>query len=430
MRALILAVGSELLGIDRLDTNSLKLTAVMRRFGVDLVRKEVVGDQPDALAGELRRALEEVDLVLVTGGLGPTVDDLTRQAVAQATGRDLRLSPEVVRDIEEKFSRFRMPMPEVNRRQAEIVEGAEILDNPRGTAPGQRLSHGSGTLFLFPGVPAELEGMIEAHLEPWLSRRMGDREIETRVLRVACVSESALEEQIESVYSELGSQGISLLSSAGEISIQLTASGSARERQKRLQTLDERLREILGRAIFSGDAEDSLEAVVGRMLVAAEKTVATAESCTGGLVAERLTRVPGSSQYFLGSMVTYSDRTKSELLGVSAELLERHGAVSEEVVRAMASGVRRALGADFGIAVSGIAGPAGGSEEKPVGTVHLAVEGPDEADRDHRRFLFPGDRQRVRRLSSQWALDLLRRRLLERGAGREAAGAGRPDNRV
>lgn len=416
MRASILAVGSELLGTERLDTNSLLLTGQLEHYGVELRRKAVVGDDVEELSGLMEELFGASDLVLVTGGLGPTADDLTRQAVAAALGLGLVESAEIVADIEAKFASFGMRMPEVNRRQAEVIEGAEVLANRRGTAPGLRVDHDRGTLFLFPGVPHELEAMVEGALVPWLESNAGHRPLEMRLFKVACVPESTAEETLAPAYEEFGPEAIGVLASAGELQIRLTPRGGAAG-EGGLDRLESRVAQLMGDAAFTRRLDEGLEAVVGRLLGDAGRTVTTAESCTGGLIAERLTGVAGSSAWFIGSAVTYADRLKVELLGVDSSLIERHGAVSREVAEAMATGVRRRLASDYGLAVTGIAGPSGGSEEKPVGTVHVALAGPTGDLLVHRRLRLPGDRQRVRRLTSQWALDLLRRELLATGGG-------------
>ena len=411
MRAAILAVGSELLGTERLDTNSLRLTSELERFGVRLARKAVVGDDLAELEATLHGLLAAADLVLVSGGLGPTADDLTRQAVARALDRGLGESAEIVADIEAKFASFGMRMPAVNRRQAEVIEGAEVLVNRRGTAPGQRIDHEQGTLFLFPGVPHELEAMVEHALAPWLERHSGQPPLELRLFKAACLPESTAEEMLAPAYKEFGAEAIAVLASAGELQVRLTARGGAAG-EGGLDRLEARVAAILGPAVFGRDPGDSLEAAVGDLLRAAGRSVATAESCTGGQVAERLTRVPGSSDWFVGAAVTYANRLKVELLGVDQDLLESHGAVSREVAEAMARGVRARLRSDYGLAITGIAGPGGGTDEKPVGTVHVALAGPAEGASAHRLLRLPGDRRRVRRLTSQWSLDLLRRALL------------------
>lgn len=427
MKAAILAVGSELLGTERLDTNSLLLTAALLRHGAELRRKSVVGDVEEEIAAELRDVLPRVELALVTGGLGPTADDVTREAVAAALGRTLTLDAEMLAGIERRFQTLGWRMPQVNRRQAEVIDGAEVLANPRGSAPGMRLQAGATTLFLFPGVPGELAGMISAHLEPWLAARSGGSSRETAVLKVAGLPESMVEERIAPAYAEFGRQSITILARPGDVRLLATAAGPPAERQARLREMTARLAALVGDAVYAWREEDTLESVVGSLLRAAGATLTVAESCTGGLLGERLTRVAGSSDYFLGGAITYSDRLKSDLLDVPPALLAAHGAVSEEVARAMAAGVLARLGSDYGAAITGVAGPGGGSEEKPVGTVHLAIAGPPpavgEPAVDHRRLRLPGDRERVRWQATQIALDMLRRRLLAAaGAGAEAAG--------
>ncbi|HUP42628.1 MAG TPA: CinA family nicotinamide mononucleotide deamidase-related protein [Thermoanaerobaculia bacterium] len=420
MRAAIAAVGSELLGSDRLDTNSLRLTEALERHGVELRRKVVVGDDREELARVLRTLVAEHELVLVTGGLGPTTDDVTREAAADALGWTLRLDEGLAAAIEERFRAFGRRMPAVNRRQAmvpvELPEGgpersAEVILNPRGSAPGLRLdAPGGATLFLFPGVPAELEGMIADRLVPWLAERSGGARRERVALKVASLTESDVEERIAPAYDEFGKEAITVLAGGGEVTVRAVAGGPEAERRPRLAAMAERLAELLGDAVYTDREDESLEAVVGRLLSERRLTLASAESCTGGLVAERLTRVPGSSGYFVGGVVAYGDALKTALLGVPAALISEHGAVSEPVARAMAEGARRALGSDWALAVTGIAGPGGGSDEKPVGTVELAWAGPGGAT-DHRRVRFLGARERVRALSAQAVLEGLRRRL-------------------
>lgn len=412
MKAAIVAVGTELLGTDRLDTNSLRLTASLRRFGVELVRKVVVGDDEEEIAAELGRLAALVDLILVGGGLGPTADDVTREAVALLSGRTLSVDEALMTRMRARFERLGRPMPEVNRKQAQVVSGAEVFPNRRGIAPGQRIELGRCQIFLLPGVPGELASLVEDAVEPWLARTCGtEGGIEEEELRLACVPESAVEERIAPAYGEFGRHAITVLAGLGEVKIRYRASGGAGERRGRLDEISERLQGLLGDAVFTVGEPRSLEQVVGEALRGARATVATAESCTGGLLAERLTRVAGSSDYFVGSVVAYSNEVKMALLGVPAEDLERHGAVSQPVAEAMARGVRHRLGTTFAVAVTGVAGPAGGSEDKPVGTVHVALAGPSDDEVEHRRLWFPGDRERVRWLTSQTCLDLLRLRL-------------------
>jgi nicotinamide-nucleotide amidase len=416
MRSVILAVGSELLGTDRLDTNSLRLTEVLRAHGVNLFRKAALPDQEEVVAREVERALADADLVLITGGLGPTADDITREAVARALGLELALDEGVLASIGRRFSRMGMAMPATNRKQAEVLEGAVLLRNARGTAPGQRLSAGAGTLFLFPGVPNELEGMIAGELVPWLAERAEPGSaVETLTLRVSCLPESELERRILPVYEEFGREDISVLAALGDVRVRVSATGSAAQRRERLSAAGARLRELIGDAVYAeGGAEaeaDSLEGAVGRELQRRAETVGVAESCTGGLICERLTRVAGSSGWVQGGVVAYSNELKRGLLGVDEAAITEHGAVSEVVARSLAEGACRALGSDWGVGVTGVAGPGGGSAEKPVGTVHLALAS-HGATVSALRVRLPGDRDRVRQGASQVALEMLRRALL------------------
>jgi nicotinamide-nucleotide amidase len=416
MEAAFVAVGSELLGTQRLDTNSLLITDLLRRHGVRLRRKAVVGDDEEELCREMQGLLGRFPLVLVTGGLGPTADDVTRQAVARACGRELVEDAAVLADVEGKFRALGRAMPEVNRRQAQVLVGSRVLANPRGTAPGLCLEQGGTTLFLLPGVSRELEGLLRHQVEPWLEDRGDGQGIESGVVKVACLPESVVEERVAPAYAEIGRERVSLLASPGEVRVEVTARGDADQRRVELDRLLARIEVLVGEAAYGRGDETTLEGVVGGLLRERGATVATGESCTGGLVAQRLTEIPGSSELFVGSVVAYSDLAKERLLRVPAEELSRHGAVSEPVARSLATGARQVLGADWGIGVTGIAGPGGGTEEKPVGTVHLALAGPDEAQ-THRHIRLPGDRRQVRWLASQVALEMLRRELL--GSGRQ-----------
>lgn len=411
MKAAIIAVGSEMLGSERLDTNSLRLSALLARYGVELRRKSVVGDLEADLVAEIDALLPAFDLVIVSGGLGPTADDVTRPAVAAALGRGISIDAAVVAVIEERFARMGRKMAAVNRRQAEVIDGATVLANDRGSAPGLTLTEGRTTLFLFPGVPSELDAMSARYLEPWLAERTGGATLETVVLKVSCVAESTLEEWIAPAYEDFGREAITVLAKPGEIEVWATATGEPAARQARLAAMKARLTELIGDLLYAEGPKATLEATVGELLRQAGATLATAESCTGGLVAERMTRTPGSSDYFVGAAVVYSNRLKTRLLGVPPELIAAHGAVSEEVARAMATGARQRLGADYALALTGVAGPGGGSPEKPVGTVEIALAGPGDGEIESRRIRYPGDRERIRWIASQIALEMLRRRL-------------------
>ncbi len=426
MRAAILAVGSELLGTDRLDTNSLRAAELLHRYGVELVAKAVVGDHEDDIRRVLSQFLERAELVLISGGLGPTADDITRESVAAHFDLELVEDPSIVDAIRAKFAFMNREMPEINRRQANVPRGARVLDNPRGTAPGLLLEAAGPlpggdprTLVLAPGVPGEFDAILQLHLEPWLQEHGTGVAHEMGVVKVACLPESEVEQRIKPAYEEFGREAITILAKPAEITLRFWATGAEEARQQRLQAIRRRLVELIGKAVFSFELGDSLEAVVGRLLREQKASVGTAESCTGGLVAERLTRVAGSSQYFQGALVTYSNDLKTRLADVPESMLAQHGAVSEPVARALAEGARRVLGTDYGIGVTGIAGPGGGTDDKPVGTVHIAVAGPPDGDGDpvrHRRVQLPGDRERIRWQSSQIALEMLRRQLL-RAAG-------------
>jgi nicotinamide-nucleotide amidase len=395
MKAGILAVGTELLGSDRLDTNSLVLTRTLHQFGVEVCRKAVLPDNEEEIASELGRYLTDLDLVLVTGGLGPTSDDLTREAAARALGAPLRRDADLLAALEARFRKWGHAMPASNACQADVIEGAEVLSNPRGTA--------------------ELDYLIRSDLEPWLQEHAGGRQQETLVLRVACMSESALEDMLGPIYAEFGAHNVSVLASPGDIQVRFRAHGVDQERGEILEAMVRSAERILGSSLYGRGAKSSLEGIVGGLLLGGGRTVSTAESCTAGLLAERLTRVAGSSEYFVGGVVVYSNRLKERLLGVSTESLEQYGAVSLEVVCEMAQGAVERLESDFAIAISGVAGPAGGTAEKPVGTVHLALAEAG-AETAHQELHLPGNRQRIRLLASQWALDMLRRRLLSVGA--------------
>lgn len=411
MKASILAIGSEMLGTSRLDTNSLKLTRVLESYAVPLIRKSVVGDELSDLVRELRYLAEVSDLLLVTGGLGPTEDDLTREAVADAFELELRQDATVLAKIAERFVRRNMKMPDVNRRQANVFVGQEMIANARGTAPGFHVvvNH-DGTrknVFLFPGVPYELEGMIESALVPWLAETTGAKPLMRRVLKITGATESGVEQRLGDFYRRWDTHHTSILASPGEIQLHLQASGD--EAGRIISEMEQQLREIFGVMIFGVD-EESLEKVCGDLLLEKKSTLAVAESCTGGLLGSRISDVPGSSSYFVGGIIAYSGEMKREVVGVDDAVIREHGQVSKEVAVELASRVREKCGSTFGIGITGIAGPGGGSEEKPVGLVHVAVAGEDRVE--HRAANFLGTREMIKRQSTQLALDMLRRMLL------------------
>jgi nicotinamide-nucleotide amidase len=410
MKAEIIAVGSELLTAYRLDTNSLFLTDRLNRLGIEVVRKVVVGDDVGQLREAFREALSRVELVISIGGLGPTADDLTRESVAELLGRQLVRDERVLSGIQERFRRLGRQMAEVNVRQAMVPEGAVVLDNTRGTAPGLWIEAGGNIIILLPGPPRELEAMFTEQVEPRLASRAGNVRLFARELRVAGMPESDVEQRIAPIYTRYPAAQTTLLAVPGEIQIHLRVwSAEEAAADTLLDEMVEQIAQALGECVFSTRGE-SLEEVVADRLTANNATLAVAESCTGGLVAERLTTVPGSSTFFLGGVVCYSNDIKSAWVDVPAELIESRGAVSSEVACALAEGIRRRAGATLGLGVTGIAGPGGGSAEKPVGMVHIALS--DGAQTRERTFRFLGDRERIRFQTSQMALDIVRRYFL------------------
>jgi len=417
MKAEIIAVGSELLTPDRIDTNSLFLTAQLNRLGIEVVRKSIVGDEPNNLQREFRAALELADVIIVSGGLGPTEDDLTREALAAVLQRPLVQDDEILKDIEEKFQRFGRVMPQINTKQALVPVGAIVLPNSRGTAPGLWVENGTKIVVLLPGPPSELEPMFIEKVIPRLEMRVTGARLNQRALRVTGMGESAVDQAIAPIYKGYRDVQTTLLHFPGEIHVYLRLwSPDQSAAEKRLDEMVERMRLALGESLFTTKGEE-MEQVVARELTWHGATIAVAESCTGGLLAERLSRQPGSSSHFLGGVVSYGNELKSGWLDVPKELIDTKGAVSAEAAKAMAEGVRRRSGATLGLAVTGIAGPNGGTPEKPVGTVHIALA--DSEGLQEKMFRFPGDRGRIRGQAAVAAMDMVRRYYLRRH-GRKA----------
>jgi nicotinamide-nucleotide amidase len=402
----IIAVGSELLTPGKIDTNSLFLTGELNTLGVEVVKKSIVGDDRALLTKAILDALRETQIVILSGGLGPTEDDLTRDAVAAATDRQLIFNQGVCDGIAERFRRFNRQMAEINKRQAYILEGAEILENARGTAPGQWLEHNGALVMLLPGPPNELKPLFMGECVPRLTRALPPMAIRTRFLRVAGLGESDLDALIAPVYTRYQNPVTTILTSPGEVHVHLRSRcGSPEEAEKLLEELEEKISALLGSRIFSRNG-DELETVVGKLLRERSATLSVAESCTGGLLGERITRVPGSSDYFRGGFLTYTDAMKTWLLGVPAELIAEHTSVSEAVAIAMAERARHLTDSTYALSVTGYAGPEG----DPPGLVFIGLATP--ASFLARRFQFPGDRTRVRTFAAQWALDLLRKEFL------------------
>jgi nicotinamide-nucleotide amidase len=410
MDAEIIAAGSELLTPDRIDTNSLYLTAELNNLGVEVTAKTVIGDDRDRLAEAVRAALSRSGIVILSGGLGPTEDDVTREAVALALDRKLVFHPEIAAQLEVRFARMKRKMAEVNKRQAYVIEGADVLPNDRGTAPGQWVEESGGVAMLLPGPPHELKAMFERQCVPRLQRIVPNHAIRTLQLRVTGMPESDLDQLISPVYRKYLNPVTTILAGAGDIQVHLRARcASAGEAEALLAEVGAPIEALLGDKVYSRNG-DPLEVVVGEMLLKAHSTVAVAESLTGGMLGERFTTVPGSSRYFLGGFITYSNEMKVELLGVDPQRLAQFGAVSRETAEAMAIGARRRTNATYALAVTGVAGPDSGGEAAPVGTVYVALADPERTVAIHRQFI--GDRTRIRTFTTQMALDVLRRRLM------------------
>ena len=413
-RAVVIAVGSELLTPNRIDTNSLLVTRRLDELGIRLRYKTVVGDCRDDLAQALQLAIPRADLIVLSGGLGPTADDVTRETVAAVFGAPLDEDPDVVAAIRARFAARGLPMPDINRRQALIPRGASALVNTQGTAPGLWIEHDGVACVALPGPPRELRSMLETVVRERIAPSSGGEGVFRRVIRVTGRSESHVEEAAHPVYSRWRSAPVpietSILASFGQVELHLAA--RSRTQAAAAAALDDAtnaLAGVLGRDLVSSDGA-LLETVVGRLLRAAGRRVAVAESCTGGLVASRLTDVAGSSAYVQAGWVVYSNAAKVAL-GVDAAAIAEHGAVSEPVARALASAARERAGVDYGIGLTGIAGPGGGTPAKPVGTVHVALAGP-QGPPLVRALSLPGEREQVKYQASQAALDLLRRALL------------------
>ncbi len=411
--AAIIAVGSELLTPEKVDTNSLFITQTLNDLGIAVAFKSIVGDDRAELTAHVAHALQRHRVLILTGGLGPTDDDLTREVVAARLGLAMHEDPELITVMERRFASRGWTMPAVNRRQAQVPEGATVLANPNGTAPGLWLTHGGAVIVLLPGPPREMKPMMAGEVRSRLLALAGDTRLHRRLVRVSGKGESAVEEVVQPIYSRWLAQDprieTTILAGLGQVELHLVLQSTDAARAALvLAVAVAELTAALGQDVVSTDGR-GLEAVVGDLLRARGWSVALAESCTGGLATSRLTDVPGSSDYVERSVVAYSNQAKVELLGVPVALIQQHGAVSEAVAVAMAEGIRDRAGVNVGVGITGIAGPGGGSDDKPVGTVCIAVAG---ARTEVRTFRFPGGREMVKAMSANWAIDLLRRQLL------------------
>ena len=407
MKLEVVTIGTELLLGQILDTNAAELGRGLAAAGVEVVRHISVADRPDAIRAAVAEALERTGFVITTGGLGPTRDDITKRVVAELCEKPLRLNEEVLRSLEERFRRLGRPMAATNRTQAEVPEGATVLPNPRGTAPGLWVEERGRVVVMLPGVPSEMRGLLTEEVLPRLAARASGMVVRSRTVRTTGIAESALAERVGAIEDDIAPLTLAYLPSVEGVDLRVTAwTIPEAEAERRLAATVAMLRERAAEHCYGEDGTD-LAGVVLQQLRSRKTRLAVAESCTGGLLGGRITAIPGSSEVFAGGIVAYDDAVKRGMLDVSAALLKPHGAVSEEVVRAMVAGALRRFGVAAGLAVTGIAGPSGGTPEKPVGTVWLAAAFGQETRALKR--IFPGDRAEIRARAAQAALDLLRR---------------------
>jgi len=405
----IVVIGNELLDGSRTDEHVAYLSSHLTALGAEVVRATIVPDDPHLIENAIRGSLSAADVVISTGGLGVTSDDRTKQVAARLAGRKLVLDEPTLARVRRRFEDRGIPMPEINISQAMVPEGARAIDNHHGTAPGLLLEKDRALLFVLPGVPVEMRGMLTDYVLPFLEGRGLRKLSQERLVRTTGIPESRIAEIVAPVAKRFVRTEIAYLPSRSGVDLKIVSrAGAAEDAGRTADDAAERIAELLEPFVYARGPE-AIEEVVGYLLTMAGRTVAVAESCTAGRLGWRITRVPGSSEYFKGGVIAYSDDVKAALLNVDRATLDAHGAVSEQTAREMAAGVRAATGADTGLAVTGIAGPGGGSPEKPVGLVYVAVSGP--ADRVS-RFRFAGGRDAVRELAVQAALELLRRTLL------------------
>ena len=414
MNAEIIAVGSELLTPYRMDTNSLYLTEELNQLGVEVIFKSVVGDDFARLVAASQHALFRSDIIVFSGGLGPTEDDLTREAVSEALGAPLHRDEEILAAIERRFAARGWKMSPNNAKQAEVLEGAVVLPNPNGTAPGQWLSGKfdgrERIVILLPGPPHELKALFEEACRERLRAKLPTAFLATRVLKVAMLGESQVDARVAPIYKRFNDVQTTILAGAGEIQLHFKSRAETLQAaQTRVDEAADAVEEELDDAVYSREGQ-SLEQIVGYWLQMRNATLAVAESCTGGLLGERITSVGGSSRYFAGGAIVYANAVKSELAGVPGEMIERHGAVSREVAAALAEGIRYRCESTLGIGITGVAGPGGGTPNKPVGLVFHALASAGGTEVIERNF--PGDRKRIRWFVTTLALDMVRRKLM------------------
>jgi len=410
----IIAVGSELLTPHRQDTNSLYLTEKLNDLGVEVRFKCIVGDDLEGLTAAAKLAMRRSDIIIFTGGLGPTEDDVTREAVAEALGLKLQRDPVIIAKLEERFAKRGYKFSANNAKQADILTSAAVLPNTLGTAPGQwvagKYDGQERLLMLLPGPPYELKALFETECVPRLRARIPVQHIATRTLKMAMMPESQVDARVAPIYKTYTDVETTILAGSGEIQLHLRCrKDSQADAEARVQELADKIEDELGDAIFSRKGE-TIEQIVSYLLQMRGMTLAVAESCTGGLLAERITSLSGSSRYFLGGAVVYSNELKTQFANVPKLLIDKHGAVSREVATSMAEGIRKRCLASYGIGITGVAGPSGGTEQKPVGLVYIALAGEEGTQVVERNF--PGDRKRIRQFATQQALEMMRRALL------------------
>lgn len=398
----------------RVDTNSLYLTEQLNLLGVDVIFKSIVGDDLRRITAAAQHALYRSDILIFSGGLGPTEDDLTREAVAEALGISLHRDPEILARLEKRFADRGWKMSPNNAKQADLLASATALPNPNGTAPGQWLAGEfdgrEHIIILVPGPPHEMKALFESEVRDRLRAKLPPAHLFTRTLKVAMLGESAVDARVAPIYKRYSDVETTILAGAGEVELHFKTRGATLDAaQARADEVAGLVEDELDDAVYSRNGE-SLEQIVGYWLQMRNATVAVAESCTGGLLAERITSLSGSSRYFLGGAVVYSNQLKTELAGVPADMIARHGAVSREVAAALAEGIRYRCESTLGVGITGVAGPTGGTPEKPVGLVFHAVASDTGTDVIERKY--PGDRKRIRRFASTMALDMLRKKLM------------------
>jgi len=414
VNAEIIVVGSELLTPYRQDTNSLYLTEKLNELGVEVRYKCIVGDDREGIIAAAKLAIQRSDIILFSGGLGPTEDDLTRESVSEALGLKLNRDPELIAKLEERFAKRGMKMPPNNLKQADVLSSAAVLPNPVGTAPGQWVSGKydgeERILLLLPGPPYELKALFEAEGIPRLRAKIPPQYIATRILKMAMMPESQVDARVAPIYKPYTDVETTILAGAGEIQLHFRCrKDSQADAETRVEELAGKIEDELGDAIFSRKGE-TIEQIVSYLLQMRGMTLAAAESCTGGLLSERITSLSGSSRYFLGGAVVYSNELKTQFANVSKAMIDKHGAVSREVAAAMAEGIRKRCLSSYGVGITGVAGPTGGTEQKPVGLVYVALAGDEGTQVVERNF--PGDRKRIRTFATLQALEMIRRALL------------------